>query len=881
MAPVFWWQIPLLLCRDFCSLSNAIACLLILSIHTIAQPVIDHFSPASGPAGSSLVITGTGFSPSVTGNTVFVGGARAVVTAASPASLTVTIPTGATLQPITVTAGGLQARSTLAFVLTYPAGNPQIYSSAFAASQNQVTLSQDVPQSTLVADIDGDGRPDLVNTTRGAGSFTVYRNSATTGGQNGPASGFGGPAYFDAGINFSMLQYAGTTAIGDLDGDGRLDVIVTDQTVSTISVFLNTSSPGAVSFSPPLTLPCGVVSAFHLAIGDLDGDGKPEVVLTDNGKVVILKNNSTPGTIRLDSATSVDVLSATDVAINDFDGDEVWKADLVIPYYGGTLASGLLFLLNTSSPGSFSFTAQPKLDVLIDGIKPLIGDMDVDGRPDLGFTSYSIPAITLFRNTSTLGHISFETQPNIKTSDQTTSLFLGDVDGDGLPELAALVQPIDYTKPDTVVILKNNSTPGTLSYSPKLQLLTQPGATTVLLADIDGDGKPDLVAGQRVTGKSLLVFRNRDNEPYIKTFLPATAFSGSIVTLTGVSLTGATALSFGGVPAASFTVVNDSTIAATVATGGASGNILVTTAYGSFSMPGFEWKTAPTPVISSFSPASAPAGGSVTITGLHFDPAPVNNIVFFGGMKATVTAASGTSLTVTVPSGTTYCHLSVTANHLTAWSTAFFSLSFSGAANAFSSTSFAQELDYPNGFQALGLTMDKAWTGDLDGDGRPDVLARASNDQLATYWNTGKADSAMLSVTISSLQFFMYDFALADLDGDGKQDIVYCDQDYGAVYYSNSSSPGTINFVPAGHLPDRPPFFNYDHVAIADMDGDGKPDLIFTTSTDSNTIVVYRNSTVNGVISFANGVSYTLGRNAFSNCVPYCRGSATGITNPS
>lgn len=843
-----------------------VACLAVLSSYTMAQPVINHFSPVSGPAGSSVVITGAGFNPSTTGNIVFMGAARAVVTAASAGSLTVTVPAGATCQPITVTAvgSGLTARSALGFTLTYPAGNPEIYTSAFAARQDQTTLSQDGPQSTLAADIDGDGRPDIVNTMRGATFFSVYRNTGT-------GSGSAGPAYFDAGAKFNLVWATMATAVGDLDGDGRQDVVITNQTVAMISAFRNTSSSGAVSFAPVMTIPCGVVTAYHIAIGDLDGDGKPDVVLTDNAKIVILKNNSVPGTIQLDSVASIDVGQATDqatdVAINDFDGDG--KADLVVPYNGGTLASGLLFLLNTSSPGNFSFVAQPKLAVLIDGIEPLIGDMDGDGRPDIGLTSYSIPAITLFRNTSTAGSISFETQPNIKTSAQTLNLSLGDIDGDGLPEIAAMIQSTDYSKSDTVVILKNKSTPGNLSYSPRLNLVVPIDATHALIADIDGDGKPDLVSGQRYPGISLSVFRNRDNEPFTRSFSPATAFSGSVVTLKGVSFTGATVVSFGGVAAASFTVVNDSTITATVASGGKSGDILVTTGYGTFSIPGFEWKTAETPVISSFSPLSARAGASVTIAGLHFDPTAANNTVYFGGMRATVTAASETLLTVTVPSGTPYGHISVTANRLTAWSKGFFSPAFSGAVNTFSPTSYAQELDFPNGEQAYSVGMDETWVGDVDGDGRPDVLTRGGNEELFTYRNTGQPDTAMLSVKENSLQFFMYDFALADLDGDGKQDIVYCDQDYGAVYYTNNSSPGTIKFVAAGHMMDRPPFFSYNHVVIGDVDGDGKPDLIFSLSNDSNVVVVYRNSTVNGVISFTAGVSYTLGRSAGAYCMPY------------
>ncbi|MCU0322272.1 MAG: IPT/TIG domain-containing protein, partial [Chitinophagaceae bacterium] len=60
------------------------------------------------------------------------------------------------------------------------------------------------------------------------------------------------------------------------------------------------------------------------------------------------------------------------------------------------------------------------------------------------------------------------------------------------------------------------------------------------------------------------------------------------------------------------------------------------------------------PTITSFSPLQAKPGDVVTITGTNFNTTTTNNIVFFGATKATVTAATATSLTVTVPLGATY-----------------------------------------------------------------------------------------------------------------------------------------------------------------------------------------------------------------------------------
>ena len=68
---------------------------------------------------------------------------------------------------------------------------------------------------------------------------------------------------------------------------------------------------------------------------------------------------------------------------------------------------------------------------------------------------------------------------------------------------------------------------------------------------------------------------------------------------------------------------------------------------------------AQAPVITSFSPTSGATGTIVTITGTGFNTTAANNIVFFGATMATVTAASTTSLTVTVPVGASYQPISV------------------------------------------------------------------------------------------------------------------------------------------------------------------------------------------------------------------------------
>ncbi len=82
----------------------------------------------------------------------------------------------------------------------------------------------------------------------------------------------------------------------------------------------------------------------------------------------------------------------------------------------------------------------------------------------------------------------------------------------------------------------------------------------------------------------------------------------------------------------------------------------------------------PTPSITSFTPTSGLAGVQVVITGVNFDATPANDLVSFNGTQATVTDASTTSLTVTVPVGATTGKITVVTKGLTAVSSTDFTV---------------------------------------------------------------------------------------------------------------------------------------------------------------------------------------------------------------
>ena len=136
--------------------------------------------------------------------------------------------------------------------------------------------------------------------------------------------------------------------------------------------------------------------------------------------------------------------------------------------------------------------------------------------------------------------------------------------------------------------------------------------------------------------------------PTITSFTPTSAASGATVTINGTNFTGATSVRFGGVDAASFTVVSAMQITAVVAAGGATGSVQVTAPGGTATLAGFTFITAP--IITSFTPTIGGNGTSVTITGMNLSGATA---VTVGGTPAMITGNTATSLTFTVGAGAT------------------------------------------------------------------------------------------------------------------------------------------------------------------------------------------------------------------------------------
>lgn len=281
------------------------------------------------------------------------------------------------------------------------------------------------------------------------------------------------------------------------------------------------------------------------------------------------------------------------------------------------------------------------------------------------------------------------------------------------------------------------------------------------------------------------------------------------------------------------------------------------------------------PTITSFSPAAGKIGDVITIVGTGFSPVKSNNIIFFGAARsATPITASETQLTVAVPSGASSNFITVTnLCDLTAYSPQKFVFTYCGGnpTPAIATSSFeaySAAADYPTGMRSRFSAI-----ADFDKDGKDDIVliqesptdpdpAIPNFSVLRNIYTTPATAGGAIKF-VSSPNFTitgggkLQGVAVGDLDADGKLDLAIVDPTNKKVYvYKNActvTSPTNLTatniqftLVGAFTVGNTP-----KNIAINDLNADGRPDIV-VTSTDDNGICVLQNNTIgNGIISFA------------------------------
>ncbi len=137
-------------------------------------------------------------------------------------------------------------------------------------------------------------------------TVSVFRNTSTSGSITAGS--------FAAKVDFTTGTDPYGIAIGDIDGDGKPDLVVANYSSNTVSVFRNTSTSGSIttgSFAAKVDFTTGT-DPYGVAIGDIEG--KPDLVVTNSGSntVSIYRNTSTSGSITAGSfAAKVDFTTGT------------------------------------------------------------------------------------------------------------------------------------------------------------------------------------------------------------------------------------------------------------------------------------------------------------------------------------------------------------------------------------------------------------------------------------------------------------------------------------------------------------------------------------------------------------------------------------------
>ena len=465
------------------------------------KPNITNFSPTSGVVGTTVTITGANFNATAAQNVVFFGATKATVTVASTTSLTVTVPTGATFQPISVLnlATVLTGFSSVPFRVTYPGGS--IIIESLAEDRVDFTAGT-LALFVAIGDLDGDGKTDIVTANFNANTISIFRNTATLGSITETS--------FAAKVDVATATNPRSIAIGDIDGDGKPDMAVANSGSNSVSVFRNTSTSGNITFAAKVDFTTGL-SPRGVNIGDFDGDGKPDLAIAhrDNNFMSVLRNTSPSGSISFQG--KVDFFLAggnigTFINSGDLDGDG--NLDIAVTSYSGTNNHVSVFR-NTATSGTIDANSFATRADFTTGIFPFslaIGDLDGDSKPDLAVANYSSDNnVSVFRNTSSSGSVSFATKVDFPVGVAPIAVNLGDIDGDAKLDLITS----NYST-NKISIFRNTATSGSIlanSFATKVDYFASAGPRFVCVGDLDGDGKPDLAVANE-TDNSVSVLQN-------------------------------------------------------------------------------------------------------------------------------------------------------------------------------------------------------------------------------------------------------------------------------------------------------------------------------------------------------------------------------------
>jgi len=373
----------------------------------------------------------------------------------------------------------------------------------------------------LVADVNSDGKPDLLTSDGGALSVYLGNGDSTftqvtpnfmvsgldfVGDFNGDGKidviwGQGNNVYLALGNGdgtfktptlVSAISSSGVTvvAVADFNSDRRLDIgiVVLSCTISSCNYnFAVQLGNGDGTFQPPGTQAFPVVSFSFtyknpvVAVGDFNGDGKPDVAYASVGPFIGVLQGNGDGTFTATTTYAVgDGNAITGLAVADFTGDQ--RLDIIGG--PGAYVNGNISVL--IGRGDATFEAAPAISLTNPAIAAVTADFNGDGKPDVAGLGDSSVSILL----NTAGGLTTETHSY--SLGTTGADFIAAVDLTAKGKQDLVVEAYPQSNLANLVVLLGN---GDGTFASPLSVPDCGGLTHVRsVADLNGDHKPDVVA---------------------------------------------------------------------------------------------------------------------------------------------------------------------------------------------------------------------------------------------------------------------------------------------------------------------------------------------------------------------------------------------------